>query len=146
MRKFLILSLTVLASSLLTVSLAEAQVDDRCTTHQVACESEPGLGVNDDCCQCPGNEETCDTDGNGFIDGCCSRDTEGDACHGRYGATDTSTACDGTAHSCCRIPTSRNTLAKDPCHGHEGFTDTCPRDGVLDSCCIQRRTRVKPTP
>lgn len=143
MRKLIVLSFFVLAASFLAVSLAHAQTDNRCTTQQVACESEPGLGENDDCCQCPGNEDVCDTDGNGFIDGCCSRDTVADACHGRYDPVDLSPACDGAFSACCRIPAKRDTLQKDPCHGHESFTDTCPRDGIFDSCCVLRRKTVK---
>jgi hypothetical protein len=143
MRKVMILPFFVFAAALLMMaSRAQAQTDTRCTTHQTACESEPGLGENDDCCQCPGNEDLCDTDGNGFIDSCCSRDVQKDACHGRYDPADVSPLCDAADFSCCRIPAKRDTLQKDPCHGHETFTDTCPRDAIFESCCVARRTTI----
>jgi hypothetical protein len=141
MKRLIMISLTVLATSFFALSLAQA-----CNDNQFACESEPGGGAEDDCCSCPANETPDDSDGNGIVDGC----SEGadvavvkrDACHGRYDPTDISSVCDNTLLSCCRVPAKQFLDRKNPCHGHELFLDSCPKDGLADRCCVSRRQKT----
>jgi hypothetical protein len=129
----------------ITVADAQTKVLD-CNPASTLCESDPGVGILDECCNCHPDEVLVDTDLNGFVDSCLSEKvtTPKEACHGGHEAMDAG-FCDGVANVCCRVPDLRNTgdrVVEDPCRGNEMYMDSCPLDGVPDVCCQFRRSKV----
>ena len=147
MKKLLFMLAVPIAAWLVGISVAHAQTKiDTCSPQELACESDPGVGILDECCHCHPDEVLVDTDLNGLGDSCLSEKTTipKESCHRKYDPMDAA-VCDGNADFCCRVPTARNTgdrVDTDPCNGNEVYMDSCPLDGVPDVCCNFRRSKL----
>ncbi len=145
MKKIFLFTIIAVASLLIGAVTVHAQLVKGCLGNSVPCESVPGVGVNDDCCHCAGNEILVDMDNNGYLDTCMDRGgvIAKDPCHGQYEFIDTPVAgvCDGTSDTCCRVPNTGTRLVKDPCHGQEIYMQTC--GGNFECCQMGRKVRAR---
>jgi hypothetical protein len=95
-------------------------------------------GVNDANDQCPGHDDTVDTDGDGTPDGCDTADSDNDGVENNVDqcpSTPTSETADNTGCSPSQKDSDNDGIndANDQCPGHDDTVDT-DGDGTPDGC------------